>query len=100
MIATFFIRYEWGLDAEDASNLITRWLDEQYVAYLFLEESCWFAVLDLTTEEIRDHLLGLINSDDSLLVFEVGPGWSAWNFPGVQVKWLKENWKPGLPRVK
>ena len=99
MIVTVFIHYR-PATFEDATTLITRWLDEQYVSFLYLEDSAWLTTMDLPVAEIRDQLKMLIHEGDSLLIFEVGPAWSSLNLSKGQSRWLERNWHPGLPRVK
>lgn len=99
MFTTFFIICRLVKDPETI-NRISSWLDEQYVSYMHLEDTGWFANFEMTAIEVRDNLLHLIDSEDFLFVMEAGPGWSGWNLNEHQVHWLQKNWRPGILRLK
>jgi len=98
MCRTFFIAYKPATKV-DASIRITQWLDDLYVSFLYIEGIGWFAALHFQPYQLRDNLLHLIHTEDILLIFEVGAGWSAWGLSEGQKYWLQRNWYPGLPQV-
>ena len=81
------------------TNVIHAWLNKNY-SNIYIENNCWFVVGDITAAELRDEILPLINSDDSLIVLTVGPDLSIWNLNKKISDWLKFNWHPGLPVAK
>jgi hypothetical protein len=80
----------------NATNAIHEWL-KQSCKNIYLWESSWFVVTNILPSDLRDQLLPFINKEDDLLIFAVGPEWSAWGLKEKINNWLKDNWHPGLP---
>lgn len=55
-----------------------------------LLDSTWIVVSPLSSQQIRDTLLGHIHSDDKLLVVKTGKEAAWYGFPSQYNDWLKE----------
>ncbi len=53
-------------------------------------ESCWAIVTTKSAEEVRDHLKGVMDSDDGLFVVKSGTE-AAWRNVDCTHKWLKDH---------
>jgi|SRR5882724_11388823 len=92
---TYFIQYTPNTQA-NSTNAIHVFL-KQRNEIIYLEQHSWFIVTNQLASDIRDSLLPMINADDALLIFTVGPDWSVWGLEDDIKNWLKNNWHPGLP---
>ena len=87
---TFCVAYDLNSPVRDYSRLIEA--IKLYGTWWHHLDSTWFIKSDSTATQIRDHLGQYIDSDDELLVFEVGLGWAGKGFRSNAYDWLKKNW--------
>jgi len=53
--------------------------------------SLWLIKTPLTAPQVRDHLRGVIATNDKLLVIEVTRDWAAFNLPKEVIDWMNLN---------
>lgn len=55
-------------------------------------DSTWFVKTNKTAVQVRDHLQGVLDENDKLLVVAVtGDAWAGTGFKDSAYKWLKDN---------
>lgn len=54
-------------------------------------ESTWIVITDATPAQVRDHLTGYLDADDSLVVFNLSGGWASYNLSEECADWLQSN---------
>lgn len=54
-------------------------------------ESVWLVNSNLSCVEIRDKLKGCLDTNDKLLVVELGALWATYNIPAAGTDWLKNH---------
>ena len=54
-------------------------------------ESCFAVVTSMTVRQIRDFLTPYLDSNDKLLVTQVGPDWASRNLTDEDVLWFKQH---------
>jgi len=91
-LTTYYINYA-ATTQGNSVNAINTWLNQLYKT-IYIRESSWFVVTNLSASDIRDYLLVLINADDHLLIFAVGTEWSTWGLDEKINYWLKDTGAP------
>ncbi len=87
---TFCVAYDLNSPSQDYARLIEA--IKSYGTWWHHLDSAWFIKSPHSASEIRDHLGRLIDSNDELLVFEVGTHWAGKGFEQKGYDWLKSNW--------
>jgi hypothetical protein len=54
-------------------------------------ESLWIVMTELSSLEVRDALLESIDTNDDLIVAELGGTWASYGLPKQRVDWLNKN---------
>lgn len=88
---TYCINYNLGNPHRDYRALIER-IKSLGHGWCHCGGSHWFVNADMSTVQIRDHLTSVLDSNDSLIVHEVGNNWASWQMSVEVTNWLKANW--------
>ncbi|MFR3685735.1 MAG: hypothetical protein ACLTXM_11970 [Enterococcus sp.] len=86
-MSVYAITYDLHGPSKDYENLFEEL--KSFGPYSHPLESFWFVDTNLEAKEIRDRLKNVMDSDDSLLVFQVRCHWASWNIPKSHTDWLK-----------
>lgn len=87
-MARYIITYDLRKPGRNYDELYKR--IKSYRAWAHITESSWAVATTQTSEQIRDHLRGVMDSNDKLLVGILGT--SAWSgLPKEITEWLKNN---------
>lgn len=89
---TYSITYDLGNPNRDYDN-VTEAIKSLSHGYCRPTESHWFINSNATASEIRDTVGNVMDSDDKLMVNEVGDTWASLGLRKATNDWLKKHWR-------
>lgn len=86
-MSCFIINYDLN-NSKDYTSLISA--IKSYGTWAKILKSCWAVVTTKSAEQVRDHLLSYMDSDDGIFVIKSSED-AAWHKVECSSDWLKQN---------
>ena len=92
-LKTYSITYDLGKPGQNYPNLINK-IVEVSTTWCRPTKSHWFINTYLTGAQLRDILTLYLDTNDTLMINDVGADWATWGMAKEVNDWLHQNWLP------